>query len=230
MNRGRHSGGDRLTPFDLAWPDDAEEYANLARDWGGAAFEGMLTAVWNGYDDLAASILDLIDINQADDEIERAITQILEPCIRRHLSGDEPYYVQHGPYELATRRPAPAQSPQYDIAFVLIQNPKVMWPLEAKVLRSDGRVARYVRGIQREFLTGRYAPYVNDGAMLGYLLQGSPVTAFHNISRRLSCPLLSLSPFPSARHQVSVHYRNLANSDFLSGDFRCHHMLMSMYS
>ena len=229
MSQRRLSGQERLTPFDLAWPDDAEEYANLARDWGGAVFEGMLTAVWNGYDDLAASILERIDINEADDEIERTITQILEPCIRRHLSGDEPYYAQHGPYEPATRRPAPAQPPQYDIAFVLIRNPKVMWPLEAKVLRSDGQVALYVRDIQQEFLTGRYAPRVNGGAMLGYLLQGTPATAFHNISRRLSCPLLPLPKFHTDRHRVSVHYRSLANPDFLSGNFRCHHMLMRMY-
>ena len=230
MSQRRLSGQERLTPFDLAWPDDAEEYANLARDWGAAAFEGMLAAVWNGYDDLAASVLDRIDINQADDEIERTITQILEPCIRRYLSGDEPYYVQHGAYEFATRRPAPAQPPQYDLAFVLIGNPKVMWPLEAKVLRSDGQVALYVRDIQQEFLTGRYAPHVNDGAMLGYLLQGSPATAFHNISRRLSCPLLPVPKFQSVPHRVSVHYRSPANPDFLSGDFRCHHMLMRMYS
>ena len=228
MSRRRVSGEGRLTPLDLAWPGEVEEYANLAKDWGETVFEEMLAVVWRGYDDLVANFLSRIDISQADEELERTVTQILEPCIRSHLSGEEPYYIQHGPYEYATRRPAPAQPPQYDIAFILNQNPKVMWPLEAKVLRSGGQVARYVRDVQQEFLTGRYAPYVSGGAMLGYLLCGTPASVFQHISRRLGCRLLPLSSSSSERHRVSVHRRLLRCPDFVSGAFRCHHLIMRM--
>ena len=98
-----------------------------------------------------------------------------------HKTFSESLYIQHGPYENATRLPAPAQPPQYDLAFVLYQDRKIMWPLEAKLLRSDATVAAYVHDIQNEFLTGRYAPYANRSAMLGYLLRGSPAKVFAKI-------------------------------------------------
>ena len=229
MSHGRFLDGSWRTPLDLAWPYEAREYANLAQNWGGDAVEKMLASVWRGYDELVTDFFGQIDITQADDELERTITQILEFRIRQHLSGDEPYYVQHGSYEFTTRRQSPAQPPQYDIAFVLIQNPKIMWPLEAKVLRSDRRVGRYVRDIQQQFLTGRYAPYVNGAAMLGYLIRGCPVTVFDNISQHLACRLLSLPIFSPDRHRVSVHLRTLGETDFVSGTFRCHHLIMKMY-
>jgi hypothetical protein len=188
----------------------------------------MLAAVWRGYDVLVVEVLAKIDIAKADEELERNITQLLEPCIRRQLSGDEPYYVQHGPYENATRQPAPAQPPQYDLAFVLYQNPKVMWPLEAKVLRSDGRVTQYVDDIRNEFLTGRYAPYANSSAMLGYLLQGSPAKVFANIEAAIACQLQSHPTFSTRHHRTSNHSRNLERADFVSGLFQCHHLILEM--
>ena len=184
--------------------------------------------MWEGYEDLFTNVILSVDITQADDELERAITQILEPRIRQRLSGDEPWDVQHGSYEYATRKPSPAQPPQYDIAFVLRRNPRIMWPLEAKVLRNDRAIGPYVRDVRREFLTGRYAPHVNGGAMLGYLLRGCPEAVFRGISDHLACRLRPLRKFDPARHRVSVHHREIQNPDFLSGPFRCHHLVMKM--
>ena len=189
----------------------------------------MLEVVWKGYDDLFTNVIRSMDITQADDELERTITQVLEPRIRRYLSGDEPWDVQHGSYEYATRKPSPAQPPQYDIAFVLRRNPRIMWPLEAKVLRNDGAIAPYVRDVRREFLTGRYGPHVNAGAMLGYLLRGRPEAVFRGISDRLACRLQPWRKFDPVRHRVSVHDRKIENPDFLSGAFWCHHLVMKMY-
>ena len=228
MTRERSLGGGRRTPLDLAWPDREVTYVDLAGRWGRDAFDEMLEAVWKGYDDLFTDVIRNLDITQADDELERAITQILEPRIRRCLSGDEPWDVQHGPYEYATRKPSPAQPPQYDIAFVLRRNPRIMWPLEAKILRNDGAIAPYVRDVQQEFLTGRYAPYVNGSAMLAYLLRGRPETVFRGISDRLACRLQPLRKFDAVRHRVSVHQREIENPDFLSGTFWCHHLVMKM--
>ena len=165
---------------------------------------------------------------QANEELERTITQLLEPCISRQLSGDEPYYVQHGPYENATRQPPPAQPPQYDLAFVLHQNPKVMWPLEAKLLRSDGTVAPYVQDIRNEFLTGRYAPYASSSAMLGYLLHGSPAKVLDNIEAAIACLLQPHPAFSTRHHRISDHSRNLPRADFVSGLFQCHHLILEM--
>ena len=229
MIRGRSLRGGRRTPLDLAWPDHEVTYVDLAGRWGRDAFDEMLEVVWKGYDDLFVDVIRSVDITQADDELERAITQILEPRIRGCLSGDEPWDVQHGSYEYATRKASPAQPPQYDIAFVLRRNPRIMWPLEAKILRSDGALDPYTRDVRQEFLTGRYAPYVNGSAMLGYLLRGCPETVFRGISDRLACRLQPLRKFDSVRHRVSVHQRELDNSDFLSGAFWCHHLVMRMY-
>ena len=229
MSRKRARNRVRLTPLDLAWPGNEVRFGDLAREWGSDAFGTMLGLVWKGYNELFDNVLRQMDINQADDELERSITQILEPRIQKFLSGNEPWYIQHGPYEYATRKPSPAQPPQYDIAFVLRTNPKIMWPLEAKVLRTDGAVASYVQDIQQEFVTGRYAPYVKCGAMLGYLLRGSPDVVFRHLSSRLGCCLRPLPEFDRKWHQVSVHYRALANPEFLSGPFLCHHLIMKIF-
>ena len=227
MRHGRRSEGRRRTPLDPRWPDTAE-YTELARVWSEDAVERMLQTVWHGYDTLIVEVLAQIDITEADEELERTITQLLEPRIRRHLSGNEPYDIQHGPYEYATRQPAPAQPPQYDIAFVLHRDPKVMWPLEAKVLHSDGAIANYVRDVRNEFLTGRYAPYVPSSTILGYLLRGSPARAFENISVSLACHLRPLSGFSTRHHRISDHFRNLTRADFISGPFQCHHLIMEL--
>ena len=216
------------TLFDLVWPNESQDYRALAKSWSDDALEIMMTASWKGYRDLAKDWLAGIDTAQADEELERTITQLLEPCIRRYLSGDEPYFVQHACYEFATRESAPAQPPQYDLAFVLRENRKVMWPMEAKVLRTDTRVSRYVRDVNEEFLTGRYAPFVNGGAMLGYLFTGSPVVALTNIERALGCSLQNFRSFDPSIHRVSLHNRKLVNIEFASGAFFCHHLIMKV--
>jgi hypothetical protein len=188
----------------------------------------MLTAVWCAYDTLVVEVLATIDITKADAELERAITQLLEPRVRRQLSGDEPYYVQHGPYKYATRRPAPAQSPQYDLAFVLHQNPRIIWPLEAKLLRSDGTVVAYVQDLHNEFLTGRYAPYASSSAMLGYLLHGSPEKVLDNIEAAIACRLQPHPAFSTRHHRISAHFRNLTQRNFVSGLFQYHHLILEM--
>ncbi|MHC5833845.1 MAG: hypothetical protein ACYT04_000000102060, partial [Nostoc sp.] len=85
---------------------------------------------------------------------------------------DEPFDVQHEVYEFESRQSAKAQPPQYDIAFILRANDTIIWPLEAKVLISDGAVAEYIKEINGNFLTCRYAPFSSEGGMLGYLFFG----------------------------------------------------------
>ena len=229
MERGRRREGRPRTPLDLRWPDIAE-YTELAQVWSEDAVNRVLAVVWRGYDDLVTEVLSHIDITEADEELERTITQILEPRIRRHLSGNEPYDIQHGSYEYATRQQAPAQPPQYDMAFEFYENPKMMWPLEAKILRSDRSVAAYARDVRNEFLTGRYAPYTNSGAMLGYLMHGSPTNAFINIEKAIDCQLQPYLVFSTRHHRISNHNRNLARKEFVSGSFRCHHLIMELGS
>ena len=175
---------------------------------------------------MQTEVFEQIDPRQADDELERSITQLLEPQIRRTMTGDEPFYVQHGPYENETRRPPPAQPPQYDIAFVLSANPRIMWPLEAKVLRTDKTIALYVTDIVDEFLTCRYAPFSSEAAMLGYLFTGNPGHVFTNIAEKLKCTLYDHSSFPKRQHKTSKHMRTVPADKAYPQEFRCHHLIM----
>ena len=67
-----------------------------------------------------------------------------------------------------------------------------MWPLEAQVLKTDGAVSEYIKEINDNFMTCRYAPFSSEGGMLGYLLSGNPDKAFTNIAKKLPC-----KPHPS---------------------------------
>src|SRR5205085_1138808 len=141
------------------------------------------------YDALAAGVLSRIDVSAGDEDVERSITQLLEPQIHRAMSGDEPFYPQHGAYEDESRKPPPAQPPCYDIAFVMNANPRLKWVLEAKLMRTDGRVAEYIADVRNEFMTCRYSPFSGEGAMVGYLLAGTPSVALQTIAAKLGCAL-----------------------------------------
>ena len=188
----------------------------------------MLAATWGGYDCLKGELLSQVNVSSEDEELERSITQLLEPKIRAQLTGEEPFYVQHGPHEFATRAPAPAHPPVYDIAFVLNANAKVMWPLEAKVLRTDRSVSSYVGSINDQFLTGRYAPFVNSAAMLGYLLSGGISVAFASISQSLGVALVRHPKFGSRPHRLSEHLRQPRYAHAVAGRFCCHHLIMKI--
>ena len=214
--------------FDLVWPSSSGEYAGVAKEFSEGVIRQMLSATWAGYDTLQRELLSHIDVASDDEELERSITQLLQPKISARLTGEEPYYVQHGAHEFETRAPSPAHPPVYDIAFVLHSNAKVMWPLEAKVLRTDRSVASYVDGINDQFLTGRYAPLVSSAAMLGYLISGVTSVAFASISQSLGVALVQHPKFASKPHRVSKHVRQPSYPSAVAGTFRCHHLIMKV--
>lgn len=201
-------------------PDPA--FVALARAWMKAPADALLAFVWTAYDDMQARppVIDTRDL-------ERSITQRLEARINDAMSGDEPFRVQHGPYEHETMAPSPAQPPQYDIAFVLRSDERLMWPMEAKVLETAGRVAGYLADINDQFLTCRYAPFSGSAAMLGYLLSGSASDAFDDIGKKLGCTLLAVSGSSSARpHRTSHHVRVVPAGKSYPKDFTCHHLIL----
>ena len=134
---------ERQTFSERRWPD-TPEFNSVIRVWKTAGSVILLGFVWKAYDAFCADVLSEVDCSKEDEDLERDVTQAFEPKIREAMTGYEPFYVQHGPYEHESRAGAPAQPPEYDIAFVLRSNPRVMWPLEAKVLRTEGRVTEYI--------------------------------------------------------------------------------------
>lgn len=202
-------------------PTDAAFIAGASR-WLRDSEGAMLQRVWEGFDDLLRT-------RPAFDgsDLERSITERLEACIQDSMSGDEPFTVQHGPHERETKRPAPAQPPQYDIAFAFRADPRVMWPLEAKVLETPRTLAEYVSDINDQFLTCRYAPFSRSGAMLGYLLSGNAAEAFNGLSARLGCALEISTRHAERPARFSMHVRSVPAGKPYPKNFQCHHLIMT---
>jgi hypothetical protein len=197
------------------------DFLRLSSVWCKDQSEIMLGFIWRGYDQMQSDkpIVDGRDL-------ERSITQLLEPRIGRAMTGDEPFYVQHGPFERETMQPPPAQPPQYDIAFILRAEERIMWPMEAKVLETAGAVSEYIKDIHAQYLTCRYAPFSGEGAMLGYLLSGTADDAFQNIARKTPCKLEDHPTFTSRPQKLSRHTRNVPSGKAYPSKFCCHHLML----
>lgn len=199
------------------------DFTLLAREWCRDQSAILLGFVWNAYDQMLA---ENPRIDSAD--LERSITERLAPRINRAMSGDEPFYVHHEPKERETRKSNRGQPPEYDLAFVLWINETVMWPLEAKVLETPANVSEYVDALREKFLKCKYAPFCSEGAMLGYLLSGSPLDAFNNIAGAVPCVLVEHPAFPSRHHKVSEHVRIVPLGKAYPASFRCHHLILRL--
>jgi hypothetical protein len=217
----------RNTIINLRWPD-ASDFAAIANEWREDASTILTSFIWDAYELLKKDVLEQIDSNQNEAELERCITQLLEPRIRKVMTGYEPFYVQHGVNEFETRKDPPAQPPQYDIAFLLHSNPRIMWPCEAKVLSTDGAVAEYINDIKNEFLTCRYAPFSSGGAMLGYLFSGSPENVFNNLEKKIPCKLIPLTKISDRAQRYSDHIRQVKIGKSYSVHFRCQHLILQI--
>lgn len=184
----------------------------------------LLQFVWEAYDLMLAQrpVIDGRDL-------ERSITQLLVPRINELLTGDEPFFVLHGPFERETMAAPPAQPPAYDLAFVLRADERVMWPLEAKVLETPGRTTKYERDLREEFLTCRYAPFSSSGAMLGYLLSGATTDVFANLAQNLNCALEVRSVFAGRPMRVSRHQREVPTGKSYSTWFECYHLILEYH-
>ena len=197
------------------------DFIALVCSWMQNPARKFLGYIWLAYENMIAT-QPHVDTR----DLERSITQLLEPRVRDVMTGDEPFYIQHGPYERETMQAPPAQPPEYDLAFVFRADERIMWPLEAKVLENSRRVTNYIRGIQSEFLTCRYAPFSNSGAMLGYLLTGKPEDVFTNIAEKLDCKLQEVSEHLEKHNRLSRHNRNVPNGKPYPASFDCYHLIL----
>lgn len=216
-----------ITVGELRWPT-TPEFEAVARGMNQGAINMLTRAIWCGYDRFFAEVIAFIDPTRADAEVERSITQYMSPYINECIDEFSPFHLLHSVREFETRRAPPAQAPEYDTAFVLYANPRITWPLEAKVLRTDGAVAPYIADVRGEFLTCRYAPFSAGGAMIAYLFDGDPHVLFDNIERQLGTSLRQQEFTPSRQHRYSDHVRTPPPNKPYPAQFRCHHIVMQM--
>jgi len=213
----------RLTPIQANYPVP-DDFVALVRRWRSDALDILFGYVWRGFDKLLLE--DEFDLSQAEENLERSITQLVCQRIRDVMEGKPPFYLEHHWFEDETREAAPAAPPAPDLAFILRANPRATLPLEAKVLRTDGRVAEYVRDINANFLECRYAPFSSQGGMLGYLLRGLPSRALDKIATQLGCELVPHAAFPERDHRCSHHRRTGEACSDVPRDFTRHHLII----
>jgi hypothetical protein len=213
---------------ELRWPMDKPGYEEITQEWPSDLTIVALKLVWSGYDLLQKDILDNIDCSQADKQIEKSISSLLQLRINRSMTGDEPFDVQHEVPEFETTYSDQAQPPSYDIAFILRANERIILPLEAKVLPTENNISDYIKEIKSNFLTCRYAPFSSEAGMLGYLLKGDPNKAFENISQKICCILSEHPDFLERPHKISDHQRTIPPDKNYPHEFRCHHLILSI--
>lgn len=148
-------------------------------------------------------------------DLERSITQLLEPRVRAAMTGYEPFYVQHGAFEHETMAAQPAQPPQYDLAFVWRADERVMWPLEAKVMPTPNTIAPYAADVTGE-----------SGAMLGYLLTGSTTATFEQIATKMNIQLRVTAASAARAERVSQHQRIVPRGKSCPVAFDCCHLVL----
>ncbi len=216
----------RKTPSESAF-SDKYEFVELATNWQTDAITVLLNLIWQGYDLCQVDVLSKINLPQADDQLERDITQCLSLYVEQVKPDFAPFFIRSEWFEMETREPSPARPKQYDLVFVWSNpiNPRIVWPVEAKVLRSDASVTEYVKEITRNYLTCRYAPLSSEGGMLGYLLKGTPEIAFENIAKAVPCVLSDHPNFSERHHKTSDHQRTVPKDKTYPAKFCCHLLL-----
>jgi hypothetical protein len=215
----------RSTYFQRRWPN-TPLFQDIARDWCQDHSRLLLDLVWRGYDLALDQDLAAVPISAGDEAKEDSLNHLLAMRIDQCKSGDEPFRVADGPPEHARRKPGKGQPPQPDIGFVWHEDPNCVWPLEAKVLLTETDLKEYLKEIERNFLTGRYAAFSTEGAMLGYLIQGNPEAALDHISRRLGVPMIPHPHFLRRPHRVSDHPYRVEDLSHRAECFLCHHLIL----
>jgi len=203
--------------------------AELVKLWNNDLTTNLLRVVWTAYDQLHGDFLRHISWDENYDDLERSITQALEPAMQQVMDSFIPCFVQHSPRERESRL-VRGQPPEYDIAFVWHEDRRIMWPLEAKVIQSDTdtRLADYIDTINQRYLQCRYAPFSNGGAMLGYLKAGRAPVVMHTIEVRLGQHLTQHPEFMTRSHKTSDHIRTVPSGKNYPIHFRCHHLILQM--
>lgn len=112
--------------------------------------------------------------------------------------------------------------PAYDICFTHIGNATWKWPIEAKLLHSQGAVAEYLKDVRQKYLAGVAAPLVGEGGMAGYLLKGHEDRVFDKLKNELGQELAKVPVFIARSHRATVHVRTSAPQ------IRIHHLVMRM--
>jgi hypothetical protein len=208
----------RLTPVQVNYPVP-DDFVALARQWRSDAIAILLQYIWEGFDLLGGEAFDIAD---SEENLEDDITFAAQCRIQDTMPRLSPFCLIHQPRE-RERRMKKGQMPTSDMGFRLRGgNIRSHFTIEAKVIRTEGAVSRYVKEVKDNLLTGRYSTFSSEAVMLGYLLSGSPDATFDAIAASLDSELKPHPRFISRNQRYSDHNRRTEKAS----TFRCHHLLM----
>jgi hypothetical protein len=200
-------------------------------EWPSVIVPRLLELLWTAYDRVKIGKLAHIDLATDDLQLERSVNKLLSSELQRVLHEDGGYAsftIGHEYTEEETLDPRSNRPPQYDLAFIWNDDPTLMWPCEAKVLKTPGSVAPYLHDVREAFLACVYAPFSSSGVMLGLLASGSPEHALQNIAAKLpatldKCPLHLARP-----HRISAHSRTVPAQKSYPQEFTLHHLILEL--
>lgn len=201
------------------------DFAAFATAWRSDGISKLLGYVWEGYDALRRENSPTLNPH---DEIN--INSHLESWIHRKKPKNCPFDIQHTPPELSRRRISSRPPPAPDFGFFPWSDRRAMFPLEAKVLQTEGNVAEYLKALRTRFLQCRYAPNSSEGAMIGYLLSGDDEVTFKKLRVKLRAALETHPNFLLRPHRISEHQRKHRRCKNSPSNFRCHHLIMAFAS
>lgn len=222
-----------LTVYDDLFPDSTPEFQAIVDAWPPHVVTQILTLVWGGFDRLKAlPNFNKLDFSKDYAQLERSLTGLhmdeIELLWCENKSSFESFIPKHEPWEFYGLTDRSARPPSCDLGFVLLNNRRVRWSVEAKVLKSAGAVAEYI-GDLKKYLEGVSAPFATQAALGAYLLDDDVKKLFATLAKKLACELKQHPDFPSRPHRYSEHKRpsaKLANG--MPTKFICHHLAFEL--
>lgn len=216
----------RRTYQQRRWPE-TPLFQNIAKKWCSNQSHLLMDLVWRAVDLVCQNDLSKLPMEASDEAKEESLNSMLSVRIEQLKSGDEPFAVVHQPPEPTQRKTKNARSPTPDIGFVWYENQMCVWPMEGKILAGKNGANEYATEVETNFLTGRYASYSTEGAMLGYLLTGSPAKTLESLAKKLSKRFSDHPNLSERTHKISKHKRKKSETQ-PAGDFYCHHLVFSV--
>ncbi len=217
----------RRTYQQRRWPN-TPLFQSVAKKWCKNQSSQLLGMVWHAIDAMCETDLEKVPMSDSDEAKEESLNLMLSVRIDKLKSGDEPFAVVHQPPEQNKRKTKNARSPAPDIGFVWHENPNCVWPIEGKILKSAEDLGEYEKEITDNFLSGRYATFSTEGAMLGYLLSGDSEQTLKNVAKKIRKRLRTHPEFENRNHKISKHIRSGVD-DRKKETFFCHHMAVAVY-
>jgi hypothetical protein len=220
------------TILDDLFPDTSAEFAAIADAWPKHVVVEILRLVWNAFDNIKISP-NFKSLNFSKDyaQLERSLTDLHQSEVTllwKRGSGFESFIPHHEPWEFENLSNRSARPPSGDIGFVLRENRRLRWSVEAKVSESPTDTTRYLGDLEK-YLKGKSSPLSTESALGGYLLTGTAEDFLNALQSKMKSRLKASAEFPGRPHRISEHIRDQSKLPASTpAKFMCHHMVFSM--